>query len=98
MTESRLPENVRAGEPLKVSANTNPQKLAGLVDALIKEEGVATLQAVGAGAVNQALKAATIAKGFAAPNGYDLVVSPAFVDLDVDGKEKTGLKLVVENR
>ena len=98
MTETRLPENVRAGEPLKVSAETSPQKLAGLVDALVKEQGEAVLQAVGAGAVNQAVKAAAIAKGFAAPNGYDLVVSPAFVDLDVDGEAKTGLKLVINDR
>ena len=65
-------------EVLKVSSKSNPNAVAGAVAAVVREEGFAELQAVGAGAVNQAVKAIAIARGFLAPSGYNLICVPAF--------------------
>ena len=56
------------------------------------------MQVVGAGALNQAIKAVCIARGFVAPNGYDLICVPAFTDIAIDGEERTAIKLLVEPR
>ena len=56
------------------------------------------MQAVGAGALNQAVKAIAIARGFVAPHGIDLVCVPAFADIEIDGEERTAIKLIVEPR
>ena len=56
------------------------------------------MQAIGAGAVNQAIKAIAIARGFVAPSGIDLVCIPAFVDLQIEGEERTAIKLIVGPR
>ena len=85
-------------ETLKVSANSQPKLVAGALAAVLRENSVAQLQAVGAGAVNQAVKAIAITRGFVAPNGIDLVVVPAFVEITIDGEEKTAIKFIVEPR
>lgn len=85
-------------EILKVSAKSNPKSVAKALALLLRREGKAELHAVGAGAVNQAVKAAAIARGLVAPNGIDAVVIPAFMDLEIDGEEKTGVKLIVQAR
>jgi len=85
-------------EVLKVAANSKPQKVAGALTAVIKEKRVAELQAVGAGAVNQAVKAIAIARGKVAPNGIDLIVIPAFSEIDIDGEERTAIKFIVQAR
>ena len=56
------------------------------------------IQTVGAGAVNQAIKAISIARGFVAPLGMNLMCTPAFYDVVIDGKEKTAIKLLVQNK
>ena len=56
------------------------------------------IQTVGAGAVNQAIKAISIARGFVAPLGMNLICTPAFYDVIIDGKEKTAIRLIVEAR
>ncbi|HOA81908.1 MAG TPA: stage V sporulation protein SpoVS, partial [Defluviitaleaceae bacterium] len=56
------------------------------------------LQAIGAGALNQAIKAVAIARGFVAPSGVDLICIPAFTDIQIDGEERTAIKLIVEPR
>jgi stage V sporulation protein S len=56
------------------------------------------MQAIGAGAVNQAVKAIAIARGFVAPNGIDLVTIPAFAEIVIDGEERTAIKFIVEPR
>ncbi|MGB3933678.1 MAG: stage V sporulation protein S, partial [bacterium] len=76
-------------EVLKVSAQSNPKSVAGALAAVLRENGSAELQAVGAGAVNQAVKAIAIARGFVAPNGIDLVAVPAFAEIQIDGEERT---------
>ncbi|MEW5920991.1 MAG: stage V sporulation protein S [Bacillota bacterium] len=85
-------------ETLKVAAKSNPNSVAGALAGVIREKGKAELQAIGAGALNQAIKAVAIARGFVAPSGIDLVCIPAFVDVQIDGEERTAIKLIVEPR
>ncbi|NPV28162.1 MAG: stage V sporulation protein S [Firmicutes bacterium] len=85
-------------EVLKVSAQSNPKSVAGALTAVLREKGTAEIQAVGAGAVNQAVKAIAITRGFIAPNGIDLVAVPAFVEITIDGEERTAIKFIVEPR
>lgn len=85
-------------DSLKVSSRSNPNSVAGALVAVIREKGYAEMQAVGAGALNQAIKAIAIARGFVAPSGTDLICSPAFADIIIAGEERTALKLVVEKR
>lgn len=83
---------------LKVSAKSNPNAVAGALAGVIREQGFAEIQAVGAGALNQATKAVAIARGFVASQGVDLICIPAFTDILIDGETKTAIKLIVESR
>jgi stage V sporulation protein S len=85
-------------ETLKVSSKSNPNSVAGALVAVIREKGYAEMQAVGAGALNQAVKAVAIARGFVAPSGSDLICSPAFTDIVISGEDRTAIKLLVEKR
>lgn len=85
-------------EVLKVSAHSNPKSVAGALAAVVRERGGAEVQAVGAGAVNQAVKAIAICRGFVAPNGIDLVTIPAFAEIVIDAEERTAIKFIVEPR
>ncbi len=85
-------------EVLKVSAQSNPKSVAGALAAVLREKGSAEVQAVGAGAVNQAIKAVAIARGFVAPNGIDLICIPAFAEITIDGEERTAIRFIVEPR
>ena len=81
---------------LKVSSKSNPNSVAGAIAGQIKESGKVEIQAIGAGALNQAIKAIAIARGFVAPSGKNLVCIPAFTDIVIDGDERTAIKLIVE--
>lgn len=83
---------------LKVSSKSNPNSLAGAIVLEMKSTGKAEMQTVGAGAINQAMKAVAIARGFVAPTGKDLTCSPAFADILIEGEERTAMKLIVENK
>lgn len=83
---------------LKVSTKSNPNSVAGAIAAIIKEQNIVEIQAVGAGAINQAVKAIAIARGFVAPTGKDIVCIPAFADIEIDGEERTAIKLIVQPR
>ena len=85
-------------EVLKVSTKSNPNSVAGALAAIIKEKNIVEIQAVGAGAINQAVKAIAIARGFVAPSGRDIVCVPAFTDIEIDGQEITAIKLIVQPR
>ncbi len=85
-------------EVLKVSAQSQPKSVAGALAAVLRENNTAEVQAVGAGAVNQAVKAIAITRGFVAPNGIDLVVVPAFSEIIIEGEERTAIKFIVEPR
>jgi stage V sporulation protein S len=83
---------------LKISAKSSPNSIAGAIAGLIKENGRAEMQAIGAGAINQAVKAVAIARGFVAPSGIELVCTPAFTEVTINNEEKTGIKFSVEPR
>jgi len=85
-------------EVLKVSATSNPKSVAGALAAVVREKSCAEIQSVGAGAVNQAIKAIAIARGFVAPNGINLVCIPAFSEVQIDGEERTAIKFIIEPR
>ena len=83
---------------LKASSKSNPNSVAGALASVLKENEKASISTVGAGALNQAVKAIAIARGFVAPSGIDLICTPVFLDLEIDGEDRTGIKLVVEKR
>lgn len=85
-------------EELKVSSKSDPKAVAGALAAVVREEKKVELQAVGAGAVNQTIKAIAISRGYVAPNGMDLIMVPAFVEIEIDGEERTAIKFLVEPR
>ncbi len=81
---------------LKVSSKSNPNSVAGAIAGLIREYDKVELQAIGAGALNQAIKAVCIARGYVAPIGINLICIPAFVDINVDQEDRTGIKIIVK--
>ena len=85
-------------EVLKVSTKSNPNSVAGALAAVIKDKNVVEIQAVGAGAINQAIKAIAIARGFVAPTGKDIVCVPAFTEIEINREERTAIKLIVQPR
>ena len=85
-------------ETLKVSSKSNPNSVAGALANVMREKGEVEVQAIGAGALNQAIKAIAIARGYVAPTGKDLVCIPAFSDIVIDGEERTAIKIIVETR
>lgn len=78
------------------NSKSNPSKVAGAIANVFREQGVAEIQTIGAGSLNQAIKAVAIARGFVAPSGKNLVIIPAFSDITIDGAEKTAIKLIIE--
>ncbi|MCJ7691369.1 MAG: stage V sporulation protein S [Clostridiaceae bacterium] len=85
-------------EVLKVSSKSSPNSVAGALAGVIREKGTAELQAIGAGAINQSVKAIAIARGFVAPSGVDLVCIPAFTEVIIEGEERTAIKLIIQSR
>ncbi len=85
-------------EVLKVKSISSPNKVAGAVAGVIRENRAVEVQAVGAGAANQAIKAIAIARGYLAPIGIDLICIPAFANIQIDGEERTAIKLICEQR
>ena len=83
---------------LRISTKSNPNSVAGAIAGLIKEKGKAEMQAIGAGALNQAIKAVAIARGFVAPSGVDLICIPAFTEIKIEDDDRTGIKLLIEPR
>jgi stage V sporulation protein S len=83
---------------LKVSAKSNSNAVAGAIAGVIREKGKVEMRAIGAGALNQAIKAIAIARGYVAPGGINLVCTPAFIDVEIGGEERTAIKLTVEPR
>lgn len=83
-------------EILKVSSKSNPSKVAGALANIFREKGSVEIQTIGAGSLNQAIKAVAIARGFVAPSGKNLVCIPAFTDINIEGEERTAIKLIIE--
>lgn len=87
-----------APRALRVSASSRPSAVAGAIAGMIREHGRAEIQAIGAAAINQAVKAVAIARGYLAPSGMDVVCVPGFVDVKVDEADRTAMRLIVEPR
>jgi stage V sporulation protein S len=85
-------------EVLKVSSKSNPNSVAGALAGVLRQSGAVEVQVVGAGALNQAIKAIAIARGFVAPSNIDLVCIPTFADIEIDGQSRTAIRLAVEDR
>jgi stage V sporulation protein S len=85
-------------EELRVSSKSDPKAVAGALAAVVRDQKKVELQAVGAGAVNQTIKAIAISRGYVAPNGMDLIMIPAFAEIEIDGEERTAIKFLVEPR
>lgn len=80
---------------LKVASSSNPSSVAGALVKNMQEGKEVELLAVGAGAINQAVKAVAIARGYVSPQGVDITVKPGFEDVEIEGKKKTAIKLIV---
>lgn len=85
-------------EVIKVSAKSRSTSVAGAIAGVVRESGRAEVQAIGAGAVNQAVKAVAIARGYLALDGIDVICVPSFVEVEIDDQERTAVKLAVEKR
>jgi stage V sporulation protein S len=83
---------------IKVSAGSRTSSVAGAIAGVVREHKRAEVQAIGAGAVNQAVKATAIARGYLQEDGIDVICIPEFTSVDIDGKERTAIRLVVEPR
>jgi len=92
-SESRAPNEV-----LKVAGTSKPVLVAGAIAGVIRTQGRVEIHAIGAAAVNQAIKAIAISRGYVAQAGFDLVCIPSFIDLSLDGQERTGIRLLVAVR
>ena len=85
-------------EMIKVSANSRTSAVAGAIAGVIREHKRADVQAIGAGAVNQAVKALILATGYLRIDGIEVCAVPEFVDVEIEDKVRTAVKLVVEPR
>lgn len=94
MSHELAPEN----GCLKVSSKSSPASVAGAIAGMIKDGVFVEIQAVGAGAVNQAVKAIAISRGFLAPIGIEVVCIPSFADIMIDGEYRTAIRFAVEPR
>lgn len=83
-------------EVLKIAAHSRSSAVAGAIAGIIRDGGVAEVQSIGAGATNQAVKAIAIARAYLRDEEIDLICTPMFINLVVEGAERTGLRLLVE--
>ena len=83
-------------EVLKVATHSKPNSVAGALAGIVREHGYAEIHAVGAGSLNQAIKAIAIARGFVSSGGFDLVFIPAFTSVEINGDERTAIKLIAQ--
>lgn len=83
---------------IKVSAESRTSAVAGAIAGVVREHKRAEVQAIGAGAVNQAIKAVAIARGYLHEDGIEVICIPEFTTVEIDGKERTAIRMVVEPR
>ena len=92
------PARAEHSEVLKVSAKSRPSAVAGAIAGVVREAGRAEVQAIGAGATNQAVKAVAIARDYLRESGIDAICLPAFIDVTIDNEDRTAIRLVIEPR
>ena len=85
-------------ELIKVSAQSRSTAVAGAIAGVMREQGYAEVQAIGASAVNQAVKAVAIARGYLEQDNMDLVIVPSFTEVDIEGNERTAVRLAIFKR
>jgi len=91
-------ERERSMDILKVSAGSRTAAVAGAIAGVVREHRRAEVQAIGAGAVNQAVKAIAIARGYLHEDGVDVICIPEFTTIEIEGHERTAMRLTVEPR
>lgn len=94
----QLMEASHSDEVLKVSTRSRPSAVAGAIAGVVRETGMAEVQSIGAGAVNQAIKAVAIARSYLQEDGIDIVCTPSFIDVSIEQEERTAIRLLVEKR
>ena len=80
---------------IKVSAHSRSTAVAGAIAGVIRDDGHAEVQAIGASAVNQAIKAVAIARTYLTADGIEIACLPEFVEVDIEGQERTAVRLVI---
>jgi stage V sporulation protein S len=91
-------EQQGTAEVLKVSTRSRPSAVAGAIAGVIRENGMAEVQSIGAGATNQAIKAVAIARSYLNEEGIEIVCVPSFIDVAIDEEERTAIRLLIERR
>jgi stage V sporulation protein S len=92
------PGDARPMDMIKVSASSRSTAVAGAVAGIVRDTGRAEVQAIGASAVNQAIKAIAIAHGYLQLDNIDIVCVPSFTEVDIDGHERTAVRISIEQR
>jgi stage V sporulation protein S len=82
-------------ELIKVSAQSRTTAVAGAIAGIMREQGYAEIQAIGAAAINQAIKAVTIARGYVRDDSFDLMLAPYFTEVEIEGAERTAIRMVI---
>jgi stage V sporulation protein S len=103
MLESTLkvvakPDSAKKADIIRVSATSRSTAVAGAIAGVMREHHFAEVQAIGAGAVNQAVKALAIARGYLDGDGINIMCVPQFMEVDIDGQERTAVRFTVEPR
>lgn len=98
LVETFMNSDSSRADVIKVSAKSRSTAVAGAIAAVIREHRFAEVQAIGAGAVNQAVKALAIARGYLSGDEIDIVCTPYFTEVDIDGQERTAVRFTVEPR
>ncbi len=83
---------------IKVSGKSRTSAVAGAIAGVIRENQRAEVQAIGASAINQAVKAMALAKSYLVEDGFNIIFIPEFVDVEIDEKVRTAIKFIVEPR
>lgn len=92
------PREKNSTDVLKVSARSRPSAVAGAIAGVVRENGRAEVQAIGAGATNQAVKAVAIARDYLRETDIEAICLPAFIDVTIDNEDRTAIRLIVEPR
>ena len=85
-------------QQIKVASSSIVSNVAGAISNIMRNQSFLEVSTVGAGSLNQAIKAIAIARGFLTPSGIEIYVMPSFKEIDIDGKEKTAIKLRIEKK
>ena len=81
---------------IKVSSKSKPNSVAGALANIIKEKKEVDVQVVGAGALNQLIKAIIVCRGYLAPLGINIICIPSFTEIKIDNFDKTGIKILIK--